>query len=529
METEGILKKATPLFLIFLTLMLSCTIINQNIFQIFQNVQAQTFSINDWTTPQQITFATPDRGNNPLLIKIDNSLKLFWTENHKLFSATYNGAFWQDKEALPQIAINSATKPFLVTYDGVLYSVSYDTSVVALQEMDGISGTVGQWLKGVRAFDYSAVNYENELYFFYLSSDNDSGFAQIWFTKYDGQQWSNPKQITFPPRYAYNIQAGVANGKLVLTYASYVPDKTGFVPAVYSITFNRDNWSPATKLSEGCPISITSEDNKLLLIYSTFGYDDTPNEPIKLRIYSDDWSPDTFPLPSGQSQYASGESIITSSDNAMVLAWTVNPLVTPTTISPENPSLWFSTNSKADSISSSDAVTFVNGLAQIDKSATTGVQLSITSSSIPDDTAIKIETIKYDNSQINIGNIQAGSLALYDVRVISTTDLPTDVNAVISLIDEAFSSDCSVSYWDGQNWISVSTTFISPNTLQSRIPVSALTGTPLIVKPSIQETGVDSYSVILIIILILAIVTILALIMIGKKNKKPNDALRNKQ
>jgi hypothetical protein len=103
-----------------------------------------------------------------------------------------------------------------------------------------------------------------------------------------------------------------------------------------------------------------------------------------------------------------------------------------------------------------------------------------------DGTALTISSVKYGTVQpIRTGTIASSGSTFFDVQVTSSNCIiGPDVLATISISDPSFSMDSIMAYWDGNSWISVSTTFTEPYTITGTIPASALGGTPFVVGGS---------------------------------------------
>jgi hypothetical protein len=123
------------------------------------------------------------------------------------------------------------------------------------------------------------------------------------------------------------------------------------------------------------------------------------------------------------------------------------------------------------------------GSATVDQTATTGVSVTVSGSSLEDGTSLTVSTMNYDTNQPEgTGTVLASGAIFFDVQVTPDSGVPlgSDVNVTVSITDASITSSSVMMYWNGLNWVLAShIQFIAPNTLSGTIPASALTGTPI--------------------------------------------------
>jgi hypothetical protein len=94
----------------------------------------------------------------------------------------------------------------------------------------------------------------------------------------------------------------------------------------------------------------------------------------------------------------------------------------------------------------------------------------------------------------------------------------------MSISNPSFTNASIIEYWNGNEWVSVASTFTAPDTVSGTVPASALTGTPIVVGTSKQNstswTSMIEVTFALIAGLIIAAVAIAQLMLIAKNRKR---------
>jgi PKD repeat protein len=111
----------------------------------------------------------------------------------------------------------------------------------------------------------------------------------------------------------------------------------------------------------------------------------------------------------------------------------------------------------------------------------TGVITKVSSSVT---TSFVVSTINFGNNQPQeTGLLPIGDSLFFDVKAIPDTYLESedDTIATISFSDVTFNPNSIVSYWNGENWITLPTNFEGSSTLTCNIPISELSGTVFVV------------------------------------------------
>jgi hypothetical protein len=132
--------------------------------------------------------------------------------------------------------------------------------------------------------------------------------------------------------------------------------------------------------------------------------------------------------------------------------------------------------------------TVTDGSINADQTATTGINVAITQSSIPDGITIKVTTTNYGTTQPD-GTTLPTSLdaKFFDVQVLANAGpaLDSTITVVVSISDDGFNANSVLYYWNGNNWVpAANQQFTAPHMLTGEIAASALTGTPLMVSQS---------------------------------------------
>jgi hypothetical protein len=145
---------------------------------------------------------------------------------------------------------------------------------------------------------------------------------------------------------------------------------------------------------------------------------------------------------------------------------------------------------------SSSTSTYSN-FAVADHLSLTGVSTSISGSSLNDGTRFTVSTVNFGTDQPEgTSNALNTNGRFYDVKINpdSSVTLGEDVVAQISFSDPSFTSNSVISYWNGTQWVALTTSFEEPNTVDCSIPVSSLTGTVFAVQYTEQVAGTSPSS-----------------------------------
>jgi hypothetical protein len=180
--------------------------------------------------------------------------------------------------------------------------------------------------------------------------------------------------------------------------------------------------------------------------------------------------------------------------------------------------------------------TISNNSATVDQSATTGVSVTVSGSSLQDGAQLNVTSTNYgDNQPEGTGAVPVDAAVFYAVDVISNGEaLSSDISGTVSISDPGFDSARVIEYWNGDAWMSVATTFTAPDTVSCiisaisanahvAIPASALTGTPILVgtpKSSASTSTLSATSLAIIIAIAVAIVIILGMLFVYLRKRK---------
>jgi hypothetical protein len=189
--------------------------------------------------------------------------------------------------------------------------------------------------------------------------------------------------------------------------------------------------------------------------------------------------------------------------------------------------------------SATSTTTISDNSATVDQSATTGVSITVSGSSLQDGAQINVTSTNYgDNQPEGTGAVPVDAAVFYAVDVISNGEaLSSDVSGGLSISDPSFDSARVIEYWNGNAWMSVATTFTAPDTVSciiramsaisanahAAIPASALTGTPILVgtpKSSASTLTLSATSLAIIIAVVVAIVVVLGMIFVYMRKQK---------
>jgi hypothetical protein len=173
--------------------------------------------------------------------------------------------------------------------------------------------------------------------------------------------------------------------------------------------------------------------------------------------------------------------------------------------------------------SASSTVVVSDNSATVDQSATTGVDVTVSGSSLQDGAKVNVSSTNYGaNQPSGTRSISIGGAAFYNVKVASSSGaLGSGVSVTVSISNPTFTSASVMEYWNGNSWVSVTTKFVSPDTVSGAIPASALTGTPIVVgTPKPSATSLSTVTIIVVAVAVVIILGVLSLYV--KKQKQKN-------
>jgi hypothetical protein len=161
-----------------------------------------------------------------------------------------------------------------------------------------------------------------------------------------------------------------------------------------------------------------------------------------------------------------------------------------------------------------------NHSATADQSATTGVNVTVSGSSLQNGAQLNVTSTNYGSNQPSgTGAVSVSGAVFYDVSVTASSGtLGSDVSVTVNISNPAFTSNSVIEYWNGNAWVSVATTFTAPDTVSGTIPASALTGTLIAVGTSNLSTtssSTVSVYVVVVAVAIIAIISIISIILIS--------------
>ena len=195
------------------------------------------------------------------------------------------------------------------------------------------------------------------------------------------------------------------------------------------------------------------------------------------------------------------------------------PVPTPTTTS--KPALTPTPSPTPTPLAIANSTATVSGnSATVNQTATTGVSVTVSGSSLPNGATVNVTSTDYGSSQPQgTGTISVGSAVFYDVKVTSSSGaLGSGVSVTVSISNPSFSSASFLMYWDGSSWVSVATTFTAPDTVSATLPASALGGTLIAVSMSAKVPEFPQQLLWLVLLVSIASATMLIAIL---KRKKP--------
>ena len=142
------------------------------------------------------------------------------------------------------------------------------------------------------------------------------------------------------------------------------------------------------------------------------------------------------------------------------------------------------------------------------------------------------------------GIIQVDRIAFYDIRIRSSSLISGDATLQVTIENDLFTPQSVLSYWNGKEWVSVSSELNEPNSITAKFQANILNGTPIMIgnnNPALQpgnnnidyDDSSDSnindsdYSIPYEIIIPVSTVVIFALIVLAiavRRRKSANSA-----
>jgi outer membrane protein assembly factor BamB len=136
------------------------------------------------------------------------------------------------------------------------------------------------------------------------------------------------------------------------------------------------------------------------------------------------------------------------------------------------------------------SVTSSEGSIFVDQTAITGVNITISGSSISDGTVLNVTSVNYGATQpFGTGPVLVEEALFYDVKVISNASIESGTSVFVYFSNPNFTSNSVISYWNGSSWLSVPTIFVSPNILRGTFTVSQLQGAPIMVEIGLDQSA----------------------------------------
>ena len=218
---------------------------------------------------------------------------------------------------------------------------------------------------------------------------------------------------------------------------------------------------------------------------------------------------------------ASNPSPTPTATNAPTATPTAAPTATPSPTSTLSPVIVSSATS---------SVTVSDNSASVDQRATTGVNVNVSGSTLQNGSQLNVTSIYYgDDPPSETGKLSVSGAAFYDLSVTASGDsLGSQVTVTVSITNPCFTSTSVIEYWNGNNWVSVASTFTAPDTVSGKIPASALTGTPILVglpQSNPAGPGLNSVALFTAISTVAVVLIVLGVVFVYlKKRSRRNDA-----
>ena len=144
--------------------------------------------------------------------------------------------------------------------------------------------------------------------------------------------------------------------------------------------------------------------------------------------------------------------------------------------------------SQTCSAEDSGTTTTSGGGASSDQTSNTGIGVTISGSTAPDGASVTIytEDLISPNTNVAVGGL--ASAAYYDVSIVGVSD----GTAQVCVTTTQGPSGLAMQYWDGSEWDSALSITVSGSTICGDIPVSALTGTNVVVGETIAQPTITT-------------------------------------
>jgi hypothetical protein len=161
------------------------------------------------------------------------------------------------------------------------------------------------------------------------------------------------------------------------------------------------------------------------------------------------------------------------------LDWSEDSQGCPSGIFGYNSKVWYDQGVFFGIRATSGMAVVSGGAVFVDHTSLTDVLVDISGSSSQDGTLVTITTIKLIGVPNGITQVSTTPAAYYDVNVQGIND----GIATIYITNNAVTSQTTMQYWNGAQWIQATDVVVSGNTIRGNIPVSALTGTIIAIGP----------------------------------------------
>ncbi len=168
----------------------------------------------------------------------------------------------------------------------------------------------------------------------------------------------------------------------------------------------------------------------------------------------------------------------------------------------------------------------VNGnTATVDQTAQTGVNVTVSGSSLSSGEQITVTTNNYGQSPpAGLKDMLGAGATYFDVQVLppSGESFGPDVYVTVSLTDPSFTHLMQISYWNGATWaVATNTQFdSSTHTITGTIPASALSGTPVAVGNR-TNVALPDYPLAALIVLIALTACFAAFMVYKRQSNRP--------
>ncbi|TMI40043.1 hypothetical protein E6H23_08190 [Candidatus Bathyarchaeota archaeon] len=182
----------------------------------------------------------------------------------------------------------------------------------------------------------------------------------------------------------------------------------------------------------------------------------------------------------------------------------------------------FAVQKPANAVASNSASsTLFGGKVSTDQTSVTGVSVSITGSTTADGTSVTMVTQHLSSLSTGVGPISLNNAAYYDVLVSGVSN----GNAAVCITDQSAGSATTMMYWDGKGWVNASgVSVVVGSQVCGTIPVSALTGTNVVVGDMPPTPLSPTLLVIIGLIVVAAVAT--AVLVLSRRKKTTRNPLQ---